>query len=309
MQNQVNILEGCEMGIGTWAWGDRMLWGFGQGYAEPDLKAVFDMCVQAGVKFFDTAESYGQGKSEEILGRFLKNEEHDLIIASKFMPYPWRLNRRTLLRALRSSLKRLGLNKLGLYQMHWPFPPVKIESWMDAMADAFQAGLISAVGVSNYDQSQMQRAFDSLAREGISLTSNQVEYHLLNRKIEKNGLLEKAKKQGIQIIAYSPLAMGMLTGKYSTNQLPSGVRGWRYNTKELQRIQPLLTTMRKIGAGLSKTPAQIALNWIICKGAIPIPGAKTLAQAEQNLGALGWRLSADELAELDLVSDQISREI
>jgi aryl-alcohol dehydrogenase-like predicted oxidoreductase len=166
-------------------------------------------------------------------------------------------------------------------------------------------GLTRSVGVSNYDKNQMQRAYTVLAKYEIPLASNQVEYSLLDRRIEKNGVLQRANELGVRIISYSPLAKGILTGKYSVNNPPPGVRGRQYSGI-LKGIQPLLKLMTEIGQDLGgKTPAQISLNWLICKGTMPIPGAKNARQAEMNAGALGWRLTEDQVKSLDSASDHI----
>jgi aryl-alcohol dehydrogenase-like predicted oxidoreductase len=294
------------MGIGTWAWGDRLFWGYGQEYARADLESVFETCINLGFNWFDTAETYGQGMSEKFLGQFIKSTNKPVRVASKFMPYPWRLTHGSLNRALRGSLKRLGLKQLDLYQIHWPMPPVSVETWMDAMADACQDGLIKAVGVSNYDRSQMLRASDYLAREGICLASNQVEYNLINRQVEKNGLLKASQERGIKIIAYSPIAQGVLSGKYTPENPLKGVRARRYGYRFLEKLQSLIQLMRQIGYEHDRrSAAQVAINWTICKGALPIPGAKNIEQAEHNAAAIGWMLTAEEVALLDEASDKL----
>lgn len=305
---QQSILQGIEMGVGTWSWGDRLMWGYGRGYSDQDIRQAFDVSVMAGLRLFDTAEVYGQGRSEQLLGEFLKTSEQTLYVATKFMPYPWRLSRGALLRALKGSLKRLGLAQVDLYQIHQALPPVTPETWMNAMTEATHAGLTREVGVSNYDRGWTQRAYDALAREGLHLASNQVEYSLINRKIEKNGLLKQCQELGVRLIAYSPLGMGLLTGKYTPEQPPSGLRGTRYNRAFLERMIPLLTLMKRIGSDhAGKTPAQVAINWTICKGTLPIPGAKNIAQAEQNAGAVTWRLTDEEVSALDEASDKLSQ--
>lgn len=301
-----NLFEGIEMGVGAWAWGDRLMWGFGRGYGLGDLRGAFETSLASKIHFFDTAEVYGQGQSEQILGSFIKATQEPVMIATKFMPFPWRLNKTALRHALEASLRRLGVPAVDLYQIHMPLPPVNIETWMEAMAEAYQAGLTSAVGVSNYDSDQMQRAYDRLQREGIHLASNQVEYSLLNRKIEKNGLLQRCAELGVKLIAYSPLAMGVLSGKYTPEKPPQGSRGGRFNRRFLEKIQPLIKLITHIGADHGgKTPAQVALNWTICKGTLPIPGCKTITQADQNAGAMNWRLSEDEVDQLDAVSERV----
>jgi aryl-alcohol dehydrogenase-like predicted oxidoreductase len=193
--------------------------------------------------------------------------------------------------------------------MHIYSPPIPIEVWMDGMIEAVQAGLIQAVGVSNYNRQQMDRAYNRLQKEGIPLASNQVEYHLLNRRVELNGLLSLCSEMGVTLIAYSPLAMGLLTGKYSAGSPMGGFRGRRMARFSLQKIQPLIMLMKKIGANHDgKTPAQVALNWIVQKGALPIPGVKNPAQAAQNIGALNWTLSLEEMDLLDQGSQQVTQE-
>ncbi|WP_299024344.1 aldo/keto reductase [uncultured Thermanaerothrix sp.] len=308
VQSRPSVFSGVEMGVGTWSWGDRLVWGFGRSYQREDLREAFIFCVNSGLTFFDTAEVYGQGLSESLLGEFAAEREQPIRIATKFMPYPWRLRRQDLLRALQRSLRRLRRERVDLYQIHWPLPPVRIEVWMEGLIEAVQRGLALAVGVSNYNYDQMMRAYEVLTRHGIPLVSNQVEYHLLNRSVERNGILRACQELGITLIAYSPLAMGALTGKYTPENPPSGFRGRRYNRQYLRRIQPLLQALRDIGyARGGRTPAQVALNWLICKGALPIPGVKNRAQAEQNLGALGWRLSEEEVAQLDETSARVAR--
>lgn len=291
------------LGLGTWQWGDSMFWGYGKGYAADEIRAAFNATLAAGITFFDTAEVYGQGKSERFLGRFIAGRREGLVIATKFMPLPWRISKGALLSALRKSLARLGLAQVDLYQVHWPFPPRPVEFWADALADAVAAGLARAVGVSNYNADQMRRAHEVLAKRGVPLASNQVEYSLLHRAPERNGVLDACRELGVTLIAYSPLRKGLLTGKYTPANPPPGFRRRIARGEQLAAIQPLIALLREIGAAHGgKSPNQVALNWLISQGAVPIPGAKNARQAEQNAGALGWRLTAEELAALDQAS-------
>ncbi len=289
------------MGIGTWQWGDRPLWGYGLGgFTDEDIEQAFDAAIAAGVTFFDTAEIYGTGRSERLLGKFIQAKGQEVVVATKCFPYPWRISRRVLPIALKSSLRRLGLDSVDLYQMHWPFPPLPVEWWMESMAEAVQAGLVKAVGVSNYSASQMQRAHRTLAKHGIPLASNQVQYNLLEREAERSGLLQLCKELGVTLIAYSPLAQGLLTGKYTPQNRPPGIRGRRASPKRLAELVEFNKLLAKMGEKYGgKTPTQMALNWTICKGTLPIPGVKNRAQTEGNLGALGWRLSDEDVARLD----------
>ncbi|MEW6028874.1 MAG: aldo/keto reductase [Chloroflexota bacterium] len=307
ISNEVRFLHAIELGVGAWQWGDRVLWQYGQNYNDEDVRAAFQVSIEEGIRFVDTAEVYGMGRSERLTGRFMKGTDQPVLVATKFFPMPWRWTKGSLIRALRHSLERLGLESVDLYQVHWPSPILPIESLMDWMAEAVKLGLTRTVGVSNFSPSQTLSAYSALARRGIPLAANQVEYHLLNRTIEKNGLLARCKELGIRVIAYSPLAKGLLTGKYSLEHLPPGPRGLTA-ASILGRIGPLLKAMTEIGQDHGgKTNAQVALNWLICKGTLPIPGPKNAMQAQQNAGGAGWRLTEAEVARLDAVSDEIMR--
>ena len=302
ISNETRFLHAIEMGLGAWQFGDRVYWGFGQTHNEADIRAAFQASLSEGVRFIDTAEVYGMGQSEQFLGSMLKAAEQPALVATKFFPYPWRVHRWFMKEALKNSLERLGLERVDLYQIHWPgiVPP---ETFMDWMAGLVKEGLVRTVGVSNFNPQQTVRAYTSLARQGIPLASNQVQYNLLDRTIEKNGLLARCQELGIRVIAYAPIAKGFLTGKYSAEKLPPGPRAVAA-ANMLPRIQPLLKLITRIGQDHGgKTNAQVALNWCICKGTLPIPGAKNADQARQNAGALGWKLTEAEIAELDAVSD------
>jgi aryl-alcohol dehydrogenase-like predicted oxidoreductase len=295
-------VEVAPLGLGTWAWGDRWVWGFGRGYGEPDVEAAYRAGRAGGVDFFDTAEAYGRGLSERILGRLARRETESVFLATKFFPYPWRPYRGALVPALRASLRRLGVPRVDLYQIHWPFPPVPIEAWMDSLADAVELGLTRAVGVSNFSVRQMERAHAALARRGVPLASNQVEYSLLNRSPERSGLLQSCRDLGVTLIAYSPLGMGLLTGKYDPQRPPPVARRSRIRIP-IARVTKLTDLLRQIGQEVGgKTPAQVSLSWTMAKGTLPIPGAKTDQQAVENCGALGWSLAAEQIARLDEAS-------
>jgi aryl-alcohol dehydrogenase-like predicted oxidoreductase len=297
-------IEIIPFGTGAWAWGDRRMWAFGTAYAEADVRAAFDASVSAGIDFFDTAEIYGSGLSERLLGQFVRDSRRSVVIATKFAPLPWRWRRKSVLEALGRSLDRLGVTRVDLYQLHWPFAPVPIEIWMEGMADAVEAGLTRAVGISNCNPALTRRAHAALAKRGLHLASNQVEYSLLQRKHERSGLIRTCRELGVTVIAYSPIAKGILSGKYTPENRPSGPRSRLYNPAYLRRVQPLLELLRNIGAAHDgKTPAQVSLNWLLCKGAVPIPGAKNARQLQENAGALGWRLSDAEVEACDKASE------
>jgi aryl-alcohol dehydrogenase-like predicted oxidoreductase len=305
VSNETRFLHAIEFGLGAWQWGDRLIWQYGQTYRDEDCRAAFQVSLEAGIRFVDTAEVYGSGRSERMLGQFLNETDQPVLIATKYFPFPWRLTKKSLLRALRRSLERIGVETIDLYQIHQPYSILPIETLMEAMAEAVKEGLTRTVGVSNYNQTQMLRAYSALARKDVPLAANQVTYSLLNRAIEKDGVLARCKELGIRLIAYSPIEKGLLTGKYSTENPPPGVRGQRYGSL-LPKIGPLLKLMTEIGQEHGgKSKAQVALNWCIQKGTLPIPGAKNAEQAEENAGALGWKLTRDEVAKLDETSDAI----
>ncbi len=304
VSTETRFLHAIQLGLGAWAWGDRVIWQYGRSYADREVREAFQASLAEGIRFIDTAEVYGGGRSERLVGQFIEESGQPVLVATKFFPMPWRLSRGSLVRALRGSLGRLRLEAVDLYLIHWPSPLLSPEHLMEGMAMCVEAGLTRTVGVSNFDQPRMLRAYSTLARHNIPLAANQVHYSLLNRTIEKNGLLARCTELGIRLIAYSPLEMGLLTGKYGPENPPPGNRGMRY-VRILPRIGPLLKVMTEIGQDHGgKANSQVALNWIIRKGALPIPGAKNAEQALQNAGALGWELSAEEVEKLDSLSDE-----
>lgn len=291
--------------IGTWAWGDKFFWSYGKDYTSDELHKAFDAAVRSGVNFFDTAEVYGNGLSEKFLGQFIQGTGAQVILATKYGPMPWRIGGQSIAEALTASLNRLQLQHIDLYQVHWPFAFLMSQSTlMNALADEVEKGRIGAVGVSNYTADQMREAHQLLARRGVPLAVNQVRYSLLSRQVETSGIIKTAKELGVTILAYSPLAQGLLTGKYApeSSSKPMGARKIdnRFKPEGLQKIAPVIDLLRTIGDRYQKTPAQVALNWLIAQGnVIPIAGAKNALQVEQNAGALGWKLTEAEVDELD----------
>jgi aryl-alcohol dehydrogenase-like predicted oxidoreductase len=306
LADELNI---APLGVGAWAWGTTRLWGYGKEYNRSDVGRAFRASMAEGVTLFDTAEMYGSGASERIIGEMLREGafEGTPVIATKFAPLPYRLSARSLLKAVDKSLERLGIETIDLYQIHFPNPIFKINGLMDALAETVKAGKVRRVGVSNYGADQMKRAHDRLASHGVSLASNQVEYSLLQRAPETNGVLEACRDLGVTLIAYSPIAKGLLTGKYGPGgDRPSGlVRriGRAFGAQNLKKIEPVLNILREIGEAHNKQPAQVALNWLITqRSTFPIPGAKNELQARLNAGALGWEMTGEEAEKLQLAT-------
>ena len=305
LSSETRFLHAIEMGLGAWQWGDRIVWQYGHGYGQEEVRQAFQVSAHEGIRFVDTAEIYGNGRSERLLGQFLKETDQPILIATKFFPWPWRFTKGSLQRALKGSLARIGVESVDLYQIHWPSPIMNTDRLMGALAECVKSGMTRTVGVSNFGQTRMLAAYSSLARHNVPLASNQVHYSLLNRTAEKDGTLARCKELGIRLIAYSPIEKGLLSGKYTVETPPPGSRAANYASL-LPKLGPLIKLMTEVGQDHGgKSNAQVALNWTICKGALPIPGAKNAEQAQQNAGALGWKLKDEEVAKLDEASDAI----
>jgi len=305
------------LGLGTWAWGDKSTWGMG-GYdadlSERTIREAWDASLDAGVTFIDTAEVYGSGESERIIGRLMAedraaNRGTTPFIATKFLPAPWKLNvKSALLRSLRASVERLGVEKVDLYQIHGPISLRGHGALADALAAGHEAGLLDAVGVSNYSIQEMRSIDRELQSRGLRLATNQIEFSLLRRSPESSGLIAACHELGVVPLAYSPIGQGRLTGKYSAQSPPPGKRG--FSAHPMALVDAVVATLRRIGKQHDdRTPSQVALNWLIAKGAVPIPGAKNRKQAEENAGTLGWSLTDAELAVLDAAALEGTRSI
>ena len=296
------------LGVGTWAWGDSSTWGMGTydtTFTRDTIREAWDASIDAGVTLIDTAEIYGGGESERIIGSLLAADPGRAaraVVATKFMPSPRKLDvKRSLLRAARSSLSRLGLPSVDLYQIHGPISLRSHAALADALAAAHGEGLVRAVGVSNYSAAETRSMARALERRGLRLATNQIEFSLLRRAPETTGLLAACAELGVVPLAYSPIGQGRLTGKYSAAHPPPGKRNFANHPMEV--VDGIVAELRAIGADHGgKLPSQVALNWVIAKGAVPIPGAKNRVQAEENAGALGWQLDGDELERLDRVA-------
>jgi aryl-alcohol dehydrogenase-like predicted oxidoreductase len=302
-------MDVAPLGVGAWAWGTSRVWGYGKEYDRGDVEDAFRTSVDEGVTLVDTAEMYGNGVSERIIGEILRGGgfQRRPVIATKFAPLPYRFGARTLLNAVDKSLQRLGIETIDLYQIHFPNPIFKITSLMDVLAETVKAGKVRRVGVSNYSADQTRRAHERLASHGVPLASNQVHYSLLNRAPETNGVLEACRDLGVTLIAYSPIAQGLLTGKYGpgSDRPPGLVRrvGKAFGEQNLKKVEPVVDILREVGDAHDKQPAQVALNWLITQQkTLPIPGAKNERQARQNAGALGWEMTSDEAEKLHLAT-------
>lgn len=296
------------MGVGAMTWGDpsgrarltpaKLAYGGGPA-SRKDEQDAFDASIAAGATLFDTAEMYGAGASERRLGELA--HERDVLIATKFPPNM--LSRADAMPgALERSLQLLQRRTVDLYMHHYPSRWVSIPALMNLMADALGRGAVRAIGVSNYSADQMRLAHRVLADRGVPLASNQIEYSLLHRQPEIDGVLDACRELGVTLIANQPLANGALTGKFVAGARPSGFRRFmpRFRGTEREAVTPVVALLREIGDAHGRSPAQVALRWLIENELIlPIPGAKNGRQAADNAGAQTFSLNSTEIEALD----------
>lgn len=273
---------------------------------QEEKNAIIKAALDCGINWFDTAEMYGAGVSERSLATGLKAagiSDHEVVIATKWQPFL--RSARNIPRTIADRIFFLDGYSIGNYMVHQPHSFSSPEAEMNAMSDLVEAGKIRSVGVSNFNPTRMRRAHAALEKRGIPLAVNQVRYNLLSREIESNGILDSAKELGVTITAYTPVARGLLTGKYHKDPgLLNRMPAWRKASmkRNLERTRPLINVMEEIAANHGATIAQVALNWLInFNGDVvaTIPGATRVYQAEENAGAMKFRLSDDETAMLD----------
>jgi pyridoxine 4-dehydrogenase len=306
--------------------------------------AFFDTAERYG-SHTKTMVGLGYGETEKLMQLMLSRAreaqgEPDFppIVATKFTPTPWRTTAQSVVDACEMSCKNLGVDQIDLYQIHMPdiVHPLRFlgqdkpkdSIYWDGLADCYHRGLVKNVGCSNYGPTLVAQCQEALAKRGVPLASNQIGYSILGRHNGAQDTVDKCNELGVKVLAYFPFAMGLLTGKYSSSnsgetdtQNDGSLSKFKRSSlelKDLQRyakgdgitipkggISPLLLTMESIAETRGKSVAQVALNYIISKGVIPIPGARTVQQVEDNIGAMGWRLTETEVAMLELESDKL----
>ena len=277
--------------------------------SQEKMNGIIKTALDGGINWFDTAEIYGRGRSERGLANALRAAEmkdDDVIVATKW--FPMFRTARNIPRTIGDRIHFLDGYSIDLYMVHqpWGFSPPEAE--MEVMAELVQAGKVRSVGVSNFNAEQMRRAHIALQKRGLPLAVNQVQYSLLHRKIETNGVLAAAKELGVTITAWSPLASGLLTGKFHKNpeilnQTPFGRR--MQLRREIERSRPLIQALEEVAIKHDATPAQIALNWLIYfqgEAVVAIPGASKAKQAEESAGVMKFKLSNEEMVRLDELS-------
>lgn len=300
-------LQVPRLGMGAMVWGQptgMARWtpaqlAYGPSHSPQEEERALAASLAAGVNLVDTAAMYSGGASERRVGELARSK--DVLIATKF-PGGFSFRAEGLPKELDASLARLGCDSIDLHQHHFPTRGVAIPQLMSQLADAVEAGKVRAVGVSNYSAEQMRLAHAELSKRGVALASNQVEYSLLHRQPETNGVLDACRELGITLIAYSPLAGGRLTGKYSAQNRAGGFFRRilpQFSRRSMEAVQPVVGLLREIGERYGKSPSQVALRWLIeQENVLPIPGAKNGRQAEENAGALTFALTAAEVEAL-----------
>ena len=307
------------IGLGTWQFSKRknLAGKYWPMLSDEESYAIVQTSYNQGVNWFDSAEMYGNGESERTLARALHAaniSDDQVIVATKWKPI-FR-TARSIKNTIDQRIAALDGYTIALHQIHHPLSFSGIPAQMKAMADLVKDQKIRYVGVSNFSASQMRKAHAELARHGIQLVSNQVHYNMVNRKIEYNGVLEAARELGMAIIAYSPLAQGVLTGKY--HDAPESIRGKQgfrkrigsFKEKGLEKTRPLIDKLREVAANHQATAAQVALNWLTNyhDGTVfAIPGASNTHQAESNAGSMQLELTKEEMKTLDQASIQLQK--
>jgi len=301
------------LGLGCWQFSKRKnkAGKFWPALDDELINRMVSLSLEGGINWFDTAEVYGKGESEKSLSNALQaagKKPGEVLIATKWWPmFRFASN---IPKTINERIRLLAPYPIDLYQVHQPWGFSNERAEMSAMAELFEQKLIKGIGVSNFSALQMKNAWEALDKRGIPLASNQVPYSLLNRNIESNGVMEMAKKLGISIIAYSPLAQGLVTGKFHDNPellKNIGFRKYRSGFKPagLKKSLPVITLLKELAVKYNVTTSQIALNWIINHHGdmvVAIPGATKEIHVTQNTGAMSFRLSDDDMARLDTVS-------
>ncbi len=307
-------IEITPVGLGCWqfAQGSGPVARYWGRMGEAAIKEVVNAALAGGINWFDTAEAYGNGTSEQMLSRALDSlgvKPGAVVIATKWTP--WMRTARSISATIDRRTECLGRHPIDLHQIHQPASFSPIPAQMKEMAKLLKAGRIRSVGVSNFSAAQMRAAHQALASEDITLASNQVRFNLLDRRIERNGLLEAAKELGVTVIAYSPLAQGILTGRFHEDpgamRKASGLRrmvgGLRPQT--LERTRPLVDELRAVARAHGVSVTTAALAWEVSYHGdvvVAIPGASRPAQIEQAAAAAELRLSDRELSRIDELS-------
>ena len=299
------------IGLGCWQFSGSSMAAYWNSPPQEEINDIVQVALEDGINWFDTAEMYGFGRSERALSVALQKtgkKNGDVIIATKWNPIMRTAS--TIAKTFPMREKHLAPFEIDLFQVHLPYSLSSVEAQMNAMADLLDANKIKTVGVSNFAEERMRRAQKALNARGYSLASNQVRYSLLDRKIERNGILAAAKELNISIIAYSPLAQGLLGGKYHNNpeaisRLPMMRR--RSFRGRNEKSRELVEAIINIAQAYSVSASQVALNWLVNYHGdivVAIPGATRVEQARQNCAALAFRLKQEDMDRIERLSQR-----
>jgi aryl-alcohol dehydrogenase-like predicted oxidoreductase len=296
---EMDGLRTSVIGLGAWQFGSRE-WGYGEAYATETAPALVRRAVELGITMLDTAEMYGPGRSERIIGGALAAipaaDRDGLVVATKFMPFV--PAEPVVARQAAGSRRRLGVDALDLYYAHWPNPFVSARRTMQALRPLLAEGVVRRVGVSNYGLGGWQEAERALRAPVIA---NQVKFSLVSTGPARD-LVPYAAAMDRIVVAYSPLAQGLLTdGLAESAPRPRGVRRTSslFRPGARRRLAPLSALLHEIADAHAATPAQVALAWVIRHpNTIAIPGARTVEQLEENAAAADLALTDDEFARL-----------
>lgn len=283
---------------------------WGLPFSEEDIIDAVRECRNTGVNLIDTAELYGKGSSESLVGRALKEVGRDnFVVATKVNGQHLRYDE--LQKACAASLQRLGIDQIDLYQVHWPDPweQIPLKYTFRALEKLYDEGKIRAIGVSNFAVRDLEEARSVLSHADI--VSNQVRYNLVQYEVEEE-TLPYCKKNDISVIAYEPIANGALSGKYSVDSPPTDQNRInehkQFRKENLEQVEKVVNVLSKISRRMDKTIPQVALNWLINSPnaqVIAIPGVRNGAQARDNAGAAGWKMSDEEMSELSIAGHQV----
>jgi aryl-alcohol dehydrogenase-like predicted oxidoreductase len=297
---EVNGVRMSAVGLGTWQFGSKD-WGYGSEYADVEAGRILERALDLGVTLIDTAEIYGRGNSERIVGRALGDRRKEAFVATKVLPIAPTAN--YVEKHGHQSAERLGVDVIDLYQIHWPNPVVPIAQQMEGMRRLQKAGIVTDVGVSNFSLPRWRAAEDAL---GSPVLTNQVQYSLVARKPSAE-LVPYAQANDRIVIAYSPLGMGLLSGRYDSTHPPTGsarLNNPLFLPETLDRARPLIDAVQAVASAHGATPTQVALAWVLSHGnVVAIPGASSVAQLEANVAAVDLELSADDIDRLTRESD------
>lgn len=295
-----------KIALGAWSWGAGAAGGdqvFGNHLFEKELKPVFDKAMELGLNLWDTAAVYGEGTSERILGNFMKNvNREDVIISTKFTPQIAGNSPTAMQEMLDGSKERLHTDMIDVYWIH---NPMDVERWTPELIPIAKSGQIKRIGVSNHNLSEIKRANEILAKEGLKISAVQNHYSLLHRSSEKAGILDYCKQNEIDFYAYMVLEQGALTGRYTeANPFPEGTgRGDSYNP-HLKELTALIDELKNVGKRANASSAQVATAWAIAKGTLPIIGVTKVSQVEEAAIAAQIILTEEEIARLEQLGDK-----